>query len=105
MSEGIIQPDGSVQFPSLKLEGFSCEVQHSVNSGRPMTDEDGTVDVGVMVMPGGQPRVILQIQHPDGTSMAASLLKAEVMMLNACVADAEARATSVARSATKAPRH
>lgn len=105
MSEGVIQPDGkSVIFHAPEMEGISCKVQHSVASGKPQCPEPGMLGVGVVVLPTGQPRVVLQIKHADGTSLSASMLQSGLVTVMECLVDAFATAQALADKTATAVR-
>lgn len=97
MTEGRISEDGkSVIYPQPELEGIACEVQHSVQSGKPFTAEPGMIGAGVVVMPTGEPRVILQTKHADGTSLSGTLRFPDLMLLLECMVDAGRTAQGIA---------
>ena len=105
MTDGRIQPDGaSVVFDHPALEGITCQVQHSVGSGKPHSTEPGTVGVGVVTLPTGQPRLVMQIKHADGTSMACIMMAAECMTIVDCISDAAILAQQIATGADRAVR-
>lgn len=104
MTEGTIQPGGqSVVYHHPTMEGFDCEVQHSLASGKPVTDKPGLIGVGVVTLPTGQPRLVVQIKHPDGTSVSATLKGRDLRTLIECLTDAgnEAEAIALAAAAVK----
>lgn len=105
MSEGIIQPDGkTVVFPGPVMEGFDCEVQHTMQTGKPYTDKRGMLGFGVVVLPTGQPRVVMQVKHPDGSSLSAALKREDVALLFECLIDAAQNAEAKASDAAGAAR-
>lgn len=106
MSEGRIVDGGkSVVFNSPELEGISCEVQHSIASGKPFCPDPGMCGVGVVVLPTGQPRLVLQIKHHDGTSLSATLASSgATLALLECIVDAQSEAQDIADAAEKAVR-
>jgi hypothetical protein len=105
MTDGVIQPGGgSVIFEHPTLEGISCEVQHNVQSGKPHTSESGLIGVGVVTLPTGQPRLILQVKHPDGTSLGGVLNAGDATTIMECIADAMIEAQAIADRADQAVR-
>lgn len=105
MTEGIIQPDGqSVIYRYPPMEGVTCEVQHNLASGKPFCAEPGVLGVGVVVLPTGQPRIVLQIKHSDGTSLSATLLNSGLLTIMECLVDAHRTAQSLADASAKAAR-
>lgn len=104
MTEGKITEDGrSVVFNKPEMEGVVCEVQHSIQSGKPFCADPGLCGVGVVTLPTGEPRLVLQIKHADGTSISATLLESTAIMVLECLADAMNEAQKIA-DATKAAR-
>lgn len=105
MSEGVIQPDGkSVVFPGPEMEGFDCEVQHTMSTGKPYTAERGMMGFGVVTLPTGQPRVVMQVRHPDGESLSVTLTSVDVALLASCLFDAAGAAQEQADAVQKASR-
>lgn len=86
------------------LEGIVCEVQHPVGGGE-FTNEKGSFGCGVIVLPTGQPRVIVQIKHADGTSLGATLKDAtDAAIMISCLMDAAQEAQRLADAADAAKR-
>lgn len=105
MTEGKIVADGrSVVFNHPEMEGLTCEVQHSLKSGKPFCPDPGLIGVGVVVLPTGQPRLVLQIKHADGTSVSATLKGPDLRLLLECLDDAAEKAEAIAKAATTALR-
>lgn len=103
MTEGRITEDGkSVIYERPDMAGLACEVQHSVRSGKPFCSEPGMYGVGVVVMPTGQPRLVLQVKHADGTCLGATLLADGAMILLECIADAMEEAQRIADAVDQA---
>lgn len=97
MSEGIIQPDGeSVIFQQPNLEGIVCEVQHTIQTGKPFTTEPGLWGVGVVTLPTGQPRLVIQTKHADGASLSVTLKASEAQLAVECLVDAINEANRIA---------
>lgn len=104
-SEGEITSDGqSVIFHQPDLEGVQTEVQHSVKSGKPFEPRPGMVGFGVVILPTGQPRIVMQIKHADGTSLGASFIKDTLIALLECACDASCKADDIAVAAAQASR-
>jgi hypothetical protein len=103
MTEGRFAPDGkSVIFNAPEMEGVECEVQHSVRSGKGFCPTPGLCGVGVVTLPTGQPRVVLQIKHSDGTSLSATLTQSIGLAILECIADGMAEAQRIAEAAKEA---
>lgn len=103
MTEGRITDDGkSVIYNRPEMEGVALEVQHSVQSGKPFCAEPGLCGVGVVTLPTGQPRVVLQIKHSDGTSLSATLTESSGILVLECIADAMQEAQRIADEAQAA---
>jgi hypothetical protein len=84
------------------LEGIVCEVQHAVNKGD-FTLEPGSLGIGVTILPTGQPRIILQVKHADGTSLGAMLKDAlACATVMECLLDAHKEAGAIAAAAAAA---
>jgi hypothetical protein len=97
MTEGRIAEDGkSVIYNFPEMEGVICEVQHSLKSGKGFCPDPGMCGVGVVTMPTGQPRLILQIKHADGTSLGATLTESRALAILECIADAMDEAQKIA---------
>lgn len=96
-TEGLIAEDGkSVIYNAPDMEGVCVEVQHSVQSGKPFCPDFGMCGVGVVTMPTGQPRLVLQTKHADGTSLGATLTETSALTLLECIVDAMAEAQRIA---------
>lgn len=105
MAEGKISDDGnSVIFTQPLLEGTIAQVQHGLSTGRAFTDTPGTCGCGVVTLPTGQPRVILQVKHSDGTTLAVIMGKTDAQIIADCLSDAMERAQAIADTADKAVR-
>lgn len=103
MSEGRITDDGqSVVFNFPEMEGVQCEVQHTLSSGKPFSPEPGMCGVGVVILPTGQPRLLIQIKHADGTSLGATWLNSHATVMLECIVDAMAKAQAIADAAREA---
>jgi hypothetical protein len=103
MSHGRIQPDGqSVVFPHPVMDGFAAEVQHSVASGKPYCPDPGMCGIGVVTLPTGQPRLVMQTKHADGTSLSVTLKAADALVLLDCLVDGMAQAQAISEAADKA---
>lgn len=101
-SEGQITPDGQVAYHRPPLEGIVTEVQHSIESRKPVTTMPGMVGAGVVVLPTGQPRVIIQVKHPDGTSLAAILNAQCLATITEILEDGGKKAQGIADAASAA---
>lgn len=103
MSQGTINPDGvTATFPVPDMDGLICEVQHSARSGKPVSVEHGLCGYGVVIMPNGQPKVLLQVKHADGTSLSVPLQIADAATLLECLTGAIATALTLSRTAHSA---
>lgn len=102
--EATIVAPGQCQHEAPELEGIVCEVQHSVGQGE-FTTELGSFGFGVIILPTGQPRVVCQIKHADGTSLGATL-KTSVDAATAleCLMAAMEEAQRIAEEAAAAKR-
>lgn len=85
------------------LNGIELEVQHPTAGGE-MTDDLGSIGFGVILMPNGQPRVVGQIKHADGTSLCLTLLKPHMTTLRKILATCDAEAELIAATAGTAVR-
>lgn len=104
-NEARLVGDDLVECAAPKLSGIECEVQYGLRSGKPIADLPGTVAFGTIVLPTGQPRVIVQISHPDGTSLAGIVRgRAEFATLAECLRDAGLQAQTIADDVDRAPR-
>jgi hypothetical protein len=103
-AEGTIVNGTTVLFSHPELEGFRCEVQHSVQSNKPRTDQLGTIGIGVVTLPTGQPRLILQVKHADTDSLATILRHADAMTLVEILIDKMAEAQAIADASDVAVR-
>lgn len=102
-TEGKITEDGlSVIYNQPEMEGVVVEVQHALQSGKPFCPDPGLCGVGVVTLPTGQPRIVLQIKHADGTSVSATLLEPTAILLLECLADAMDEAQRIADAAKAA---
>ena len=63
---------GTVRFPKPEMLGIQCQIQHPQKAGKGMTTDPGLLGAGVVMTTDGL-RFMLQLQHPDGSSMAAIL--------------------------------
>lgn len=105
MSEGVIQPDGkTVVFPGPVMEGLACEVQHTMSTGRPYTAESGQCGFGTVTLPTGQPRVVMQVRHPDGSSLSVTLKFDDVEVMLECLLETAADAHDMAEAASRTAR-
>ena len=106
MNEGRISEDGrSVLFGPPELEGVMCEIQHgsaSPDTIKPITEVPGTLGAGVLILPSGQPRVVIQLKHPDGTSLGCVLDAASCRTVLECIIDAGVRAQQICDEAKAA---
>lgn len=96
--------NGHCEHPAPMMEGLRCEVQHSAGKGE-FTSEPGMLGVGVVIMPSGQPRLIVQAKHADGTSLNVVLKDAgDVAVFSDCLLEKfqEAQAIAAACAAAKA---
>ncbi|MFL6864055.1 MAG: hypothetical protein ACJ8DZ_13760 [Allosphingosinicella sp.] len=85
-----------------ELDGIACEVQHSFGKGE-FTNERGTFGCGVLVLPTGQPRVVVQIKHADGSCLGATLKDAiDITTVVSCLLDAAREAQRIADQADAA---
>lgn len=90
------EEDGQLIHEAPNLEGIVCEVQHSVGQGA-FTREHGSLGIGVVILPTGQPRVILQVKHADGTSLGATLKDSvDSAIIMECLAEAHMAAERIA---------
>lgn len=103
-TEGTIIDGETVVYQQPQMEGVQCEVQHSLKSGKPMTKERGIMGVGVVTLPTGQPRLIVQIKHPDGTSLSATLMATGALTMVDCLIDAMTEAQRLSEAADAAKR-
>jgi hypothetical protein len=95
--------EGRCLVEALKLTVFDCEVQHPASKG-PFTPDKGIVGLAVVILPTGQPKIVLEIRHPDGTALHANLGGGEVATLERTLAEKDAEATQISGAAGKATR-
>lgn len=62
----------TAHFHQPELLGIACQIQHPVKSGKPKAEHLGMLGAGIVLTPDG-PIIMLQMQHPDGTSLGAIL--------------------------------
>lgn len=94
--EAEVVAPGQCRHPAPELEGIVCEVQHSVGQGE-FTTELGTLGCGVLILPTGQPRLIIQMKHADGRSMGATLKDVvDTATFLSCLMDAAQEAERIA---------
>lgn len=86
------------------MEGANIEVQHSYASGKPYTAERGLWGVGVVTMPNGQPRIIMQVKHADGTSLSMTLKSDDMLMIVDSLIEAAHKSDAIAAAADSAVR-
>lgn len=93
VNQGIIGDSvNQVTINKPMMEVLNCEVQKPVTQGDLVVD-NGTVATGVVIMPSGQPRVVMILTHPDGTALTAVLASgAAVNELASMLFDARAAA-------------
>lgn len=92
--------DGNhVIFSRPSLEGIEAQVQHTMATGKPYTDAPGSCGVGVVTLPTGQPRVIFQVKHADGSSLAVIMKAGDAETVRECLVDAMALAQAIADAA------
>jgi hypothetical protein len=89
----------AVDYPNL--EGVEVEVQHALGQGGP-AEGLGMFGFGVITMPNGQPRVLAQIRHHDGSSLGSILKAGDVQTLREVLADCEATAQAISLAADQA---
>ena len=104
MTEGTIIDDATVLFRHPTLEGIACEVQHSVQSNKPRATDLGSIGAGIVTLPTGQPRIILQVKHADSDSLAAVLRHDDALTVIEVLIDAVRRAQALADATDRAVR-
>lgn len=102
ISQGILQANGETVVAQPELEGFAAEIQHTVATGRPYTPEQGLIGAGVIVMPTGQPRIVLRLKHPDGSSVSATLKAQDALLLIEILTETMDSAQAIADAAGRA---
>lgn len=98
-AQGVLGSDGFVHFARSHLQGVNCEVHHGDGGGDAGSESCG---VGVIIMPTGQPRVVVQVKHIDGSSLTAVLLKFDAEVLIECLEEARDKADALAEAAMTA---
>lgn len=102
--EAHVVAPGQCEHPAPDLEGIACEVQHSVGQGEFET-RPGMFGFGVLVLPTGQPRIVCQLKHADGTSLSATLKDAvDSAVVLECLVDAMKEAQRIADAGDTARR-
>lgn len=82
------------------FKGFHCQVQHADNAE--IDRREGIVGLKTVTMPDGQPMVLLNIRHADGTSICAVLDSTKFMQLTALMMSASQEAAVLSRQAAQA---
>jgi hypothetical protein len=81
---------GTVKNP--KLTGFECQVQRPNSEA---AGAKGELALGVVVLPNGEPSIVVLLSHPDGGQLVAYLGGGEVATLNHLMTDVEAQALTI----------
>lgn len=71
-----------------ELMGVQCEIQHPLGGDKPRTEEPGMLGAGQFSAPDGIQRVLVQMNHPDGTSMGAMLQRETFASFAECLTEA-----------------
>jgi hypothetical protein len=86
---------------AVNVKGVLCSVQHPVKTGLPGTTEPGRLLVGAVEAGDGEPRLMFEIHHPDGTSLGALVDTSELILFLDCVLEAQATAERLVQLASQ----
>jgi hypothetical protein len=101
-NEGIL--DGhTVLIDRPTIQVIDCEVQHPTSRGG-LTHIKGTLGVGLIIQPSGQPKIMLKIEHADGANLVAFVDRAELVEFCSMLMDADDQANEVCANVAKALR-
>lgn len=95
------EKDFLVDRPTIEL--IDCEVQKPVGSGE-LELRLGTLGAGVIMQPNGNPRILVDIRHPDGTALAAILNSDHLREFVAILVDANKAAIGAQRNSLESTR-
>ena len=94
---------GTVLIDRPVITVIDCEVQHPTSQGE-FTNIDGLIGVAVLIQPTGQPKLMLHIEHSDGTKLSTFLHPSYSVELIEMLIDAHHRCSRISMSAQQETR-
>ena len=102
-NEGILGAKDEVLIDRPMIDLIDVEVQHPTRSGD-LETRLGTIGAGVVMQPNGNPRILLDVRHPDDTALAVILNGEALHTLIQILFDANNAAAKAQRNSIESTR-
>lgn len=102
-----VHPEGEelYRFSAPELTGIPTQIQHPSKSGKPITRDPGMIGGSIIMseMAESGPHFLIQMQHPDGTSLGAIMFQDEYIAFGEIYIELGRHANLVAATKGQSP--